>query len=142
MLGVGSSVPANGIVFSHKRSFAVIVRGNAYGRAGPSWFNIPAAVECADFPRGHGRIAESCRRHEDWRQTSQRLCTALASSPSSIGITRFVVTRAPNCAAALCADYKGAVGGTHKLLLRTYMQLVVGYYGRFIKNEEIKFETK
>ena len=74
MLDVSSSVPANSIVFSHERvrSFAVIVRGNE--RAGPSW--LSQRPQNALIPLEVKVVADSCRRHKDWWQTSRRLCTA------------------------------------------------------------------
>ena len=117
MLGVSSSVPANGIVSSHvhERSFAAIVRGNE--RARPS--RPLKRPENAQISLEVKVVAESCRRHEDRRQISQRLCTALASTavPAPL-VTKIVATRAPYCAAALCAG--------HRLLLHTYRQLAVG----------------
>ena len=81
MLGVSSSVPVNGITVLHDRSFVVIVRGNE--RAGPSLLfqrpqNALVSLEVEV-------VAESCRRHTDWRQVLQRLRTALASSPRATG---------------------------------------------------------
>ena len=61
MLDVSSSAPANGIVLSHERSFAVIVMGNE--RAEPSWlFQRP---QNALISLEVKVVAESYRRHED-----------------------------------------------------------------------------
>ena len=120
MLGVCSSVPANCITCLHNRSFAVIVRD--IERAGPSWsFQRP---QNALISLEVTVVAESCRRHEDWRQVLQRLPTALASSPRPTSNQ----IRCHSCT-KLCSRYVcwlPGSRGTHTLLLRTYRQLAVG----------------
>ena len=121
VLDVSSSAPANGIVLSHERSFVVIVRGNE--RAEPSWlFQRP---QNALISLEVKLIADSCRRHKDWRQTSRCLCTALSSSPRSTGNQFRCHSCTKLCSRSVC--WLPGSRGTHRLLLRTYTQLVVGY---------------
>ena len=119
MLGVSSSVPANSNMNLHDRSFVVIIRGNE--RAGPSLlFQRPQnALIFLEVEV----VAESCRRHKDWRQVLQWLCTALASSPRPTGNQIRCHSCNKSCSRSVCS-LPGS-RATHRLLLRTYTQRAV-----------------